>query len=279
MLGAHDLADDAMSISNAVLETLNQTFGRDGTDHPLFLRLGMSKDMYHRLLDIEDSRKAKGEASLSVEERSLLLTVPFLLTAEQIGPDFPDEYKDKILTIRKGQADRLRNAMNGMFIPVSPDIYIPRLSVMENALYGRVSLMAGAHMEEIEDVVAEAMNEAGLRRRAAAIIYDLPSGLGGNNLPTVFQERAAFSRAGIKRPDVLILDKALASHDSESRLRTRLKLRELLPDSIMIFMEDHFAHPEAYDLFVEIKDGRIDGVSRTSIVHEEGRLGRSEPKA
>ncbi|NOD94655.1 cyclic nucleotide-binding domain-containing protein [Ruegeria sp. HKCCD4884] len=263
MLSVHDLADEALSISNAVLDTLGKTFGRDGADHPLFLRLGMSKDMFHRLLDIEDQRKAKGETELSQEDHALLLTVPFLLTAEQIGPDFPEEYKDKILTIRKSHAERLRGAMDGLFTPVTPDLYVPRLTVMENAIYGRVSLLAGAHAEEIEDVVAEAMNEAGLRRRAAAIIYDLPSGLGGNNLPTVFQERAAFSRAGIKRPDVLILDKALASHDSESRLRTRLKLRELLPDSIMIFMEDHFAHPEAYDLFVEIKEGRIDGVSRT----------------
>jgi putative ABC transport system ATP-binding protein len=263
MLRHHDLDDDAMSIASAVLETLHQTFGRDGADHPLFLRLGMAKDMFHRLLDIEDRRKAKGDEAISEGERALLLTVPFLLTAEQIGPDFPDEYKDKILAIRRGQAEQLRASMDGMFVPVTPDAYIERMTVMENALFGRVSLMAGAHTDEIEDVVAEAMNEAGLRRRAAAIIYDLPSGLGGNNLPTVFQERAAFSRAGIKRPDVLILDKALASHDSESRLRTRLKLRELLPDSIMVFMEDYFAHPEAYDLFVEIKDGRIDGVSRT----------------
>ncbi|SLN38022.1 ABC transporter transmembrane domain-containing protein [Ruegeria meonggei] len=270
MLRRHELDDDAMAISNAVIETLNQTFGRDGTDHPLFLRLGMTKDMYHRLLDIEERRKSKGEASISEQERALLLTVPFLLTAEQIGPDFPDEYKDKILAIRSGQAERLRASMNGMFIPVTPDAYIARMTVMENALYGRISLMAGAHRDEIEDVVADAMNEAGLRRRAATIIYDLPSGLGGNNLPTVFQERAAFSRAGIKRPDVLVLDKALASHDSESRLRTRLKLRELLPESIMIFMEDHFAHPEAYDLFVEIKDGRIDGVSKTHSLDDTG---------
>ncbi len=269
LLTANGLDDDALSIAQAVLETLNQTFGRDGADHPLFLRLGMSKDMYHRLLDIEERRKTKGEESIRDQERALLLTVPFMLTAEQIGPSFPEEYKNKILSIRHSQAERLRGAMGAMFVPVSPDVYVPRLTAMENALYGRVSIMAGAQAEEIEDLVAEVLNEAGLRRRAAAIIYDLPSGLGGNNLPTVFQERAAFSRAGIKRPDILILDKALASHDSESRLRTRLKLRELLPDSIMIFMEDHFAHPEAYDLFVEIKDGRIDGVSRVSTDAED----------
>ncbi|CUJ97400.1 Putative multidrug export ATP-binding/permease protein [Ruegeria denitrificans] len=270
ILGKHDLADDAMSLASAVMDTLDQAFGRDGTDHPLFLRLGIAKDMYHRLLDIKDRRKSKGENGITEDERALLLTLPFLLTAEQIGPDFPEEYKDKILSIRKDQAERLRGALDGMFLPLSPDSYIPRLTVMENAIYGRVSLMAGAHADEIEDVVAQAVNEAGLRRRAASTMYDLPTGLGGNNLPTVFQERAAFSRAGIKRPDILILDKALASHDSQSRLRTRLRLRELLPDSIMIFMEDHFAHPEAYDLFIEIKDGRIDGVSRTQAHHEDG---------
>ncbi len=269
MLRSNALDGDAMHIANAVLETLNKTFGRDGADHPLFLRLGISKDMYHRLLDLEERRKTKGEDDLSDRERALLLTVPFMLTAEQIGPSFPEEYKDKILSIRQNQAERLRRAMDGMFVPVTPEVYLPRLTALENALYGRVSILAGAKADDIEDLVADVLNEAGLRRQAAAIIYDLPSGLGGNNLPTVFQERAAFSRAGIKRPDILILDKALASHDSESRLRTRLKLRELLPDSIMIFMEDHFAHPEAYDLFVEIKDGRIDGVSRTHVDSDE----------
>ncbi|MGI9370657.1 MAG: ABC transporter transmembrane domain-containing protein [Ruegeria sp.] len=270
MLHDHDLADDAMAIAIAVMDTLKQTFGRDGVDHPLFLRLGISEDMYHQLLDIEERRQANGVADLTDQDRALLLTVPFLLTAEQIGPSFPEEYKEKILAIRRDQADRLHASLEGLFVPVHPENYVPRLTVVENALYGRISIMAGANKDEIEDVVADVMNEAGLRRRAAATIYDLPAGLGGNNLPTVFQERASFSRAGIKRPDLLILDKALASHDTESRLQTRLKLRELLPDSIMIFMEDSFAHPEAYDLFVEIKDGRIDGVSRTSTIIEEG---------
>ncbi|MGV6803606.1 MAG: ABC transporter transmembrane domain-containing protein [Ruegeria sp.] len=270
MLRAHDLDEDALSIAAAVLGTLNKTFGREGADHPLFLRLGMSKEMYHRLLDIEERRQSKGDDSLTQQERALLLTVPFMLTAEQIGPSFPEEYKEKILSIRRTQAENLHASFDGLFVPVSPDVYVPRLSVMENALYGRVSLMAGAHAEEIENVVAEVLNEANLRRQLAAIMYDLPTGLGGANLPTVFQERAAFSRAAIKRPDILILDKILASHDSESRLRTRLKLRELMPESIMIFMEDNFGHPEAYDLFVEIKDGRIDGVSRSPVETDEG---------
>ncbi|MCL6284848.1 ABC transporter transmembrane domain-containing protein [Ruegeria sp. 2012CJ41-6] len=255
------LDDEAVMIATTVIDDLRQTFGRDGIDHPLFQRLGLDEDIYRRLLDIAERREEDGDQALSDDEEALLVAVPFLLTAEQIGPSFSDAFKDKILAMRRAHADRLTEASHGMFETIREDRYLPRLSVAENALFGRVSQMAGARAEEIEDVVAEVLTEAGLRRRLAAIIYDLPSGLGGNSLPTVFQERTAFSRAGIKRPDILILDKALASHDSQSRLRTRQRLRELLPKSIMIFMEDSFAHPEAYDLFIEIENGRIDGVA------------------
>ncbi|MEM7318782.1 MAG: cyclic nucleotide-binding domain-containing protein [Pseudomonadota bacterium] len=263
MLESVGLDHAALLIAKGVIDTLKQTFGRDGTDHPLFLRLGMEEDRYRRLLDVSDRWDHRGDRALSEADRALMTTVPFTLTAEQIGSSFPEQYKEKILKIRREQSDVLRARLGEMFQPISQDAYIGRLTVLENALFGRISGMAGAKADIIEDTVAEVLNKAGLRRRVASIIYDLPSGLGGNNLPTVFQERLAFSRAGIKRPDILILDKALASHDSQSRLRTRQRLRELLPQSIMLFMEDHFAHPDAYELFVEIKDGRIDGVSRS----------------
>ncbi|SDE05201.1 ABC transporter transmembrane domain-containing protein [Ruegeria marina] len=265
MLRDEGLADAALSMALGVVATLRKTFGRDSTQHPLFRKLGLEEETYLRLLDVADRVAEQGSDTLSEGDRNLLMTVPFLLTAEQIGPAFPAEYKDKILEIRRTRADRLRRLVGDGFVTVDPETYIPRLTVLENALFGRVSIMAGAKAEQIEDTVAEVLNEAGLRRRMAAIIYDLPAGLGGTNLPTVFQERTAFSRAAIKRPDILVLDKALASHDSESRLRTRKKLRELLPKSIILFMEDSFAHPETYDLFVEIRHGRIDGVSRAHL--------------
>ena len=258
----HGLADEALEISQGVMGTLRQTFGRDGTDHPLFRRLGMEEHMYHQLTDLAEKRARLGDDGLSHEELSLMITVPFLLTAEQIGPSFPDTFKEKILSIRRSQAHMLREMAGDLFVPVSPDTYVPRLTVVENAIFGRVSIMAGAKVQEIENEVAAVLIEHGLRQRVAAMMYDMPAGLGGANLPTVLQERAAFSRAGIKRPDILILDRALASHDSKSRLQTRMRLRELLPKSVIIFIEDRFDHPENYDLFVEIKDGRIDGVAR-----------------
>ena len=252
---------EATSIGQAVMETLSRTFGRDGTDHPLFRRLGLDEEPYLRLSDIAQRRARGGDAALSTEDRAMLATVPFVLTAEQIGPSFPEEYKALILRFRHTHADRLRAQMGDMFIAITPETYLPTLSVAENAIFGRVSMLAGASAGAVEQVVAEVLTERGLRRAAAAIVYDMPTGLGGANLPLTLHERTAFTRAAIKRPDILVADTVLASHDHDARVRARERLRDLLPDSIMIFMEDKFAHPEDYDLFIEIVDGRISGVA------------------
>ncbi|GHF51655.1 ABC transporter transmembrane domain-containing protein [Seohaeicola zhoushanensis] len=259
MLFDTGLADEGLNISQGVMDTLAQTFGRDGTDNPLFRKLGIDIDTYHRLSDIAAKRARVGDDGLSREESALLLTVPFLLTAEQIGPTFPEHFKTEILELRRTRADQLRAYAGDMFVPLSPDAYMPRLTLTENAIYGRISIMAGARAEAIENTVAEVLTEHDLRQAAAVTLYDLTAGLAGNNLPTILQERAAFSRAAIKRPDILVIDHALASHDSASRTRTREKLRELMPKTTMLFLEDNFEHPENYDMFIEIRDGRADG--------------------
>jgi putative ABC transport system ATP-binding protein len=256
------LGEQAIAISQTVVNNLHQTFGKDGTEHPLFQALGIEPALYEQLTDIAMRRKKDGDGALSEDEFALLLTVPFLFTAEQIGPAFPDGFKQEILDIRRRNGPALRTAMQELFVPIAPDTYLPRLTMMENLLYGRVSRHAGARGDLVEDVVAEVLDRKGMRQYVAETIWDVTAGVGGTDLPTVFQERAAFSRAAIKRPDVLILDKALASHDTETRSRTRQALRDLMPETTLIFMEDEFANPDAYDLFVEIRDGRIDDVDR-----------------
>jgi putative ABC transport system ATP-binding protein len=263
LLHQEDLIEQTMAVSLGVIDTLNRIFGRDGADHPLFLRLGMDPAMYQDLSELAQRQKRGGRRKLSEVETARLLTVPFMLTAEQIGSDFPEEYKEKILSIRHNRADWLQKHLGSRFVPVSETTYNPRLTVTENAIYGCVSATAGANAERIEDVVAEVFRDHELQRKIAAVVHDFPTGIAGSKVPTVFQERAAFSRAGIKRPDILVLNHALASHDSENRMHTRQRLRELMPRTTMIFLEDRFEHPEAYDMFIEIKDGRIGDVERT----------------
>lgn len=264
MLRDYGLDDEGLALAHAVIEMLMETFGREGTDHPLFLRLNMDEDVYLRLVDIAEKRQRQGDAGLTPDEEALLLTVPLLLTAEQIGPSFPEEYKAEILRLRRENGAQMREQTADLFVEITEDIYFPRLTVLENAVFGRISMTAGARRESVEAVVADVLTRNGLRQKVAATVYDMATGIGGANLPMVLQERAAFCRAAIKRPDILVLNNALASHSSERRQQTRENLRDLFPKTTIIFAEDKFNNPGEYDLFIEIKDGRIDGIEHAA---------------
>lgn len=264
------LAEPIIAMSQTVVETLHETFGKDGTDHPLFQDLGMPEEQYEDLVDIAERRRMHGDAALSSEEFSRLLVIPFLFTAEQIGPAFPDSFKDEILSIRRQNSQQLQKEASDLFVPLAEDVYMPRLTLVENMLFGRISRMAGAQTDLIHDVLAEVLHKHDLRRAVAELVWDMDTGIGGTNLPTAFQERAAFSRAAIKKPDLLVLDKVLASQNAESREEIRQNLADLLPGTTLIFMEDNFASPDNYDIFVEIKNGRIDGVDRAE--HLDGGM-------
>jgi len=269
MLQDEGIAEYLAQMSANLIEGLTETFGTDGTDHPLFRRLNMDEDLYHRLRVIVAKRHLVGQSELSHDDFALMLTVPFAFSAEQIGPAFTDSFKARILQIRMKNAADMVAKLDGLFKPIDPQQYFPVMSVLGNAIFGRISSLAGAREKLIEDTVVEVLKEHGLRRLVAQSLYDVTTTQGGENLPAVFRERLAFSRAGIKKPDILILRNALASHDGDTRDLTRERISELMPNTTQIFIENQFHSPENYDLFVEIMDGRIDGIARQDDLQDE----------
>jgi len=270
MLKDAGIVDELAQISANLIEGMTATFGTDGTDHPLFRRLNMDEDLYHQLGAIVAKRRQVGDDGLPQEDFALMLTVTFAYSAEQIGPAFSETLKARVLEIRNRSATQLVAQLDGLFETIDPDRYIPVMSVLGNAIFGRISNMAGAREQQIKDIVVDVLNENNLRRLAAQSIFDLTITQGGENLPAVFRERIAFSRAGIKKPDILILGNALASHDSEARADMRDRITALMPDTTIIFIENNFQNPDNYDVFAEITDGRIDGELRSEEPEDEG---------
>jgi len=269
LLRDEGIVDYLAQMSATLIEGLSDTFGTDGTDHPLFRRLNIDEDLYHRLRVIVAKRRLVGDSGLPDEDFALMLTVSFAFSAEQIGPGFTDSFKEQILQIRMKNATDMVAKLAGLFNPIDPQQYFAVMSVLENALYGRISNLAGNREKLIEDTVVDVLTEHGLRRLVAQSLYDVATTQGGENLPAVFRERVSFSRAGIKKPDILILRCALASHDANARALTRERISKLMPDTTIIFIENKFNHPENFDLFVDIVDGRIDGIARQDDLQDD----------
>lgn len=251
------LDDDLVVLSRDVIDMLRQIFGLDGTDHPLFRKLGLEPKTYEAALALIEKTRDDGAHSLNDSELSELLIVPFRISAEQIGPGFGEEVKERILSLRQTHSQELLECLGDLYEPLTMDRFAPGLTVLENALYGRVSDAAGSKGDELRKMVADLLIQNGIRDLVVSLIYDLPISLGGQGLPQSFAEPLAFSRATIKRPDILILDKALESYDFNTQVALHKNLRKLLPDTTLIYLNEGFEKTEVFDAFFELRQGRL----------------------
>ena len=255
----HDLKLEAtmLDLAQNVVEMLYQTFGTDKTDHPLFLRLGLDAQSYEKTVALVHKNRGTTAKPLSKDELALIMTVPFLVSAEQIGPILSDAIKDQILEVVRLKSDLLQNRLTDLFVPLDQSACASGLTVLENAIFGKARSGAATKANVLRKIVADTLLDAGIKTLVSELIYDLPTGLGGSNLPSLYTEHIAFCRAAIKRPDILILNQVMASFDDNSRTAMSIELRKILPDTLLVYLDDSFQHPESFDVYIELENGRI----------------------
>ena len=251
------LGGDLEALARDMIDMLRQIFGATGTDHPLFRRVGLDVSVYEDALDLV-TRKPQG-SEMDDRELALLLSIPAKITAEQVGPSFPEDVASRVLQMRRNNMAALQVQMEDLFAPIVPDGHIIGLSVLENALYGKVSDNAGARADDLRRIVSEVLAESGVSPLVLELVFDVPIALGGANLPALFAEPLSVSRATIKRPDILILDKVMPSYEAHARDAMLSNLRSLLPDATLVFLDDAFEDEGAFDLHFEIQQGRLVG--------------------
>ncbi|MEO1775193.1 MAG: ABC transporter transmembrane domain-containing protein [Pseudomonadota bacterium] len=256
------MEEDLLALGEDMLHVLIRTFRDIDAGHPLFLNLGFSEALFERLGKIDAKLLNKGMEALKPGDRALLVTLPFRLSAEQIGESFPEKLRRKIIDLRARRRADLRARAADDFAPLDPQELAPGLTVLENLLYAKIKLGMEAKLTKLRNLICGLLIEEGLRPEIMELIYDVPAGIGGAQLNSLSHERITFIRAAIKRPDVLVLDNALISHEPAERQRTRDRLRDLMPDTTLIFLEERIRHPDRYDLFVEIVEGRIVDAAR-----------------
>lgn len=250
-----ELDQDLIQLAVDVIDMLRQIFGMNGTDHPLFTKLSLDVASYETAVELIAKRR-RGQP-LSDTEKARLIVVPLVISAQRIGPAFPEDMKDRVLAMRNAHATVLQSRMESLFRPLQAGQYTPGLTVLENALFGKVSDTIGSKVEVLRRVVAETMVQVGIDRQLPALIFDMPIKLGGANLSPVFAEVLAVSRAAIKKPDILVLDAILASFQKPIQRSFFERLRTLFPQTTFVYLDSSLDDVGAFDQQIELKHGRI----------------------
>ncbi len=261
-------------IATDLLETMARVFDDVGPEHPLFQTIGLDPAHFKALLDWRRGGHVEED---DLDPETLLLLLPFKIAAEKFPDAFDDAFRARILEIRSSRGPELLETVRDLFTPLDEAAYAPGLTLLENAVFGKINARDGASPERIAEVVSDVLIAEGLKADAAITVSDLETGIGGSALPPIARERVGLVRALVKRPEILILNRALADHSAEQREKTRDKLRELLPEATIIILEPSFPQPHAYDLVLRIEDGRVSGAERPAEA-EGGALGDLEKK-
>jgi ABC-type multidrug transport system fused ATPase/permease subunit len=264
------LEGDLLQLAAEIVELLRQIFGLDGTDHPLFRKLGLDLTTYEEAVALL-SRYQEGNP-LERGEKLQLLAVTFAISSEKIGTALPEEMITRVLRMRQAHSADLQTSMQGVLSPIDPGAPVAGLTVLENALFGRISAAAGAKGDALRDLISAQMRTAGLDPLVLDLIFDMPLSLGGANLPALLVEALALSRACIKRPDVLVLDNALASFDAPLRAALPQRLRALLPETTVIALAPSFDDSSEFDARYQMQSGRLSSLSGGAEAEDDSRV-------
>ena len=148
---------------------------------------------------------------------------------------------------------------------VTQDIYLYSATVMENLRLGRTNVS--------DEKVKAAAKAVGADRFIEMLPhgYDEPLGPGGRHLSTGERQLLACARALIDTPEIVILDEATASVDSENELLIENALSSLLKGRTSIVIAHRLSTIKRVDRILVLSDGQIvESGSHEELLAERG---------
>ncbi|WP_448951054.1 ABC transporter transmembrane domain-containing protein [Labrys neptuniae] len=257
-IAALSVVEPLLSFSIDLAATLVRAFGEVGPRHPLLRRFTtIGPELFERLRSVAARELTHDIANMSAAEHATLLSLLFNIAPSDLGTDLPAGLAAAILAARASHGAILREQAGASFAPIEAEAYHHELTVLENLVFGLLAAPSEIKRRQIHRTLMDVVEEHGLAGELRLLVGEVRTSIAGANLAPAVRERIALARAVIRRPDLVVLDHAMASASDQDRQVIWRRLRALLPQSTIILLEPQISQPEAFDLTVTIRDGRL----------------------
>ncbi|MBX2886283.1 MAG: ATP-binding cassette domain-containing protein [Granulosicoccus sp.] len=252
-------ASENKSLANQDVEHFNLT------DEDAVERLGRTMERYKAGLEFSDSCVC------------LLSSLFLLLIPERHRfVDFDNELSLKITQARVEFKKNLPRELLDAVINFNEEAYHPNLTVKDNLLFGRMSSSNQATERIINQLVDDVINELGLANQLSLLLGESQVGISGSRLPLISKHQISLGRALLKNPSILILHDALSPMDETEQRELRIRVRELLPKSTIIWISREIENHQDFDKVYAFTDagplitvGQRDEAELVSMIAEE----------
>jgi ABC-type multidrug transport system fused ATPase/permease subunit len=197
-------------------------------------------------------------ASLAAADRDLLLRLALRLTpARHRIARIDEDFAAKVVAARKRFAETLPPALAARFVPYDREQYFADGTILENILFGKVVATSALAVKKVNAIVEEVVSGHGLRSVIMEAGLDFHVGLLGARLSPAQRQRLAIARTLLKRPQVVILDMALAALEGAERAELHQRLTQVLKGRTMIAVVERPDLARFYDRVVVLDQGKV----------------------
>jgi putative ABC transport system ATP-binding protein len=259
VLAETGLLDRVLDMGASIARTMVEIFADLPPGHPFFEQFSFidADDLPDFRLLVAKLDK-HGAAALDESERLALRRLPFDYVEARhrlalIDPDV----EAMVVVARKHIAERLAVSDAGAVALYRPDTYNATASLQDNILFGRLAYGQAKAEEIVGRAVTEVLDQLGLRATVIEVGLDYQVGIGGNRLSAGQRQKIGLGRALLKRPDILIVNDALAVLDGGSQARLLRQVLERRQGRGVIWMLQRPEAAENFDRVLVMDEGRL----------------------
>ena len=194
---------------------------------------------------------------LGDDDRTMFLSLTFKLVPARHRLGFIDEPMQERLVLARR---RFSEGFGAGEMPIEffhAERYNYSVSILDNILFGRLAYGRQRSAARIGDVIGEVVDTLGLRRLVMECGLGYSVGIAGSRLTAVQRQKLAMARAVLKRPDMLVIDRATAALDASSQSRILDNLLKEFGSRALIWVVHRASLAEHFGRIIVLEGGKV----------------------
>ena len=259
VLQATGLDLDLQRMGLAIAETMVELFSGLSPDNPLFEQYSfISADELPNVRLLLQRLGGKGIEAVPEADRPRLMTLPFRYIEARHRLGLVDgEVEARLLAARHAFASGLPEQLRGAVEFYDFGRYNSAATLQDNILFGRLVYGQAQADTRIGMLITEVLDELGLRDSAIGVGLEYNVGVAGKRLPATQRQKLGIARALIKRPQLLIVNEAVAVFDGRTQDRIRDNILAASDGRGVVWIANRPAQAEPFEQIVVMQAGRI----------------------
>jgi putative ABC transport system ATP-binding protein len=253
-IGRAELTGDLVGMGLQIAGTMTEIFQGLPPGHSLFEQFSFIGA--EELPEFEAILRRRADLKREDETRLLSLPLAYVEARHRLGL-LDDRLKGRLVDARSFVRETLEKSEIVGVEFYDPERINPAAPVRDNLLFGRVSYQVANARARVAEAMAAVVRELGLLEDLERIGLNHQVGTAGRLLSPQARASVNLVRCLVKRPDILVIDGALAPFDEARGQQMMQLLLELLDRQSLFMVLPNDRQAGAFDVQISFKNGQI----------------------